>query len=140
MASYNKGEMPEALATRDGFSTFADILVTEAIEGGAQGELTIMRHSLNPLGIVHGGCLATLADTVAGVAVYVATGSMCVTVNYTLNFLRPALGTGEKIYCRAMPEKLGRTLCVYRVSLTDDGGGEVAVGTFTFFRKDSKEV
>ncbi len=133
MDSYSKLDA-ERIAHKDAFSAYNNIRVTETREDGtAVGELTVTEHSLNPHGIVHGGCLATLADTVAGWAVAIGTGQASVTVNYGMNFLRPAKGSNKKIVCRAEPEKLGRTLCVYRVTLTDDAGKEVATGNFTFF-------
>lgn len=115
------------------FSAHNGITVTRIEDGVAEGELAITPQTLNHMGIVHGGCLATLADTVAGVAVDAQQQMLCVTVNYSLSFLRPAHGEGKKIYCKATPHKLGRTLCVYGVSLTDDDGKEVAAGSFTFF-------
>lgn len=121
------------------FSSYNGITVTQVKDGVGVGELAITPHSLNPMGIVHGGCLAALADTVAGVAVAVGQRSRCVTVNYSLSFLRPAKGEGKKIVCTATPHKLGHTLCVYGVSLTDDGGKEVASGTFTFFLMGAAE-
>lgn len=136
MASYSKGasfSVKEGKA-EDAFSVYNHVVVTQFFEdGSAEGELQIHPESLNIYGIVHGGCLATLADTVGGSAVSAATGQYPVTVNYAFNFLRPAKGTNQKIVCRATPEKLGRTLCVYHVSLTDDQGVEVANGNFTFF-------
>lgn len=117
----------------DPFSKKNGISVTGIKDGVGYGELVITPGSLNPMGLVHGGCLAALADTVAGSAVIAVTGHVCVTVNYGMSFLRAALGTGKKIYCRAAPRKVGRTLCVYDVSLTDDSGEEVAGGDFTFF-------
>ena len=122
------------IAQADSFSAYNNIRVTKVgADGVAEGVLTVTEHSLNPHGIVHGGCLASLADTVAGWAVARATGSACVTVNYGMNFLRPAKGSYKTITCRAEPEKLGRTLCVYRVTLSGDDGKEVATGNFTFF-------
>lgn len=101
-------------------------------DGRAQGELRVAKTSLNPLGIVHGGCLATLADSVAGYAAIAATGRQCVTVNYALNFIRPAKGSNKKIVCLATPRRLGRTLCVYEIKLLDDEQEVVATGDFTF--------
>ena len=71
-----------------------------------------------------------------GWAVYFATGKPSVTVNYAFSFLRPALGTNKKLYCRAVPEKLGGRLCVYRQIITDEEGVEVANGNFTFYLMD----
>lgn len=133
MDSCNKIDL-EALKTRTGFSTYNQIQITDfPPEGGALGELTVNPNSLNPRGIVHGGCLAALADTVAGVATVRDTGHTCVTMNYCFNFLRPATATNRKILCRAEPEKLGKTVCIYRVILTDDEDRAVATGSFTFF-------
>lgn len=143
MDSYNKITTDEALLrefqdtnTRDADSMFApynDISITEAGPEGARGELIVSRHSLNPHGLVHGGALAALADTVGGAATYAAYRQGCVTVNYSLSFLHPAKGITKKISCLATPLQLGNRLCVYRVSLTDDQGCEVATGNFTFY-------
>lgn len=122
-----------------GFTTYNGLRITGVIDSIGYGEFDITPERLNPMGIVHGGCLAALADTVAGTAACCAVGKPCVTVNYCFNFLRPALGTGQKIYCRAKPQKVGRTLCVYIATLTDDSGSEVAAGTFTFFHTPDTE-
>lgn len=106
------------------------ITVTAARPGYAEGVLEVRPTSSNPWGTVHGGCLYTLADTVAGTAAC-AHGASCVTVSGTLEFLRPA--TGPVIQCVATPKKQGQTLSVMQVVLTNDAGKEVATGTFTFF-------
>ncbi len=143
MASYNKITNDEVLLlefqernTRDAESMFAPyngISITEAGPEGARGELLVSTHSLNPHGLVHGGALAALADTVGGAATYAAYRQGCVTVNYSLSFLRPAGGNNQKIRCLATPVQLGNRLCVYRMSLTDDQAREVATGNFTFY-------
>lgn len=99
-------------------------------DGTGEGVLEVGETSHNPQGTVHGGCLYTLADTVAGVAVAAACGKPCVTASGTLEFLRPA--TGTKVFCSASPKKLGRLLCVMQVELTGETGKTVATGTFTF--------
>ena len=129
----------EAIARYDPFSSHNNIRVTAAYaDGSGEGELIVTRESLNPHGIVHGGCLAALADSVGGWTASSAQHRTCVTVNYAFHFLRPAMGTNQKIRCRATPEKTGRTLSVYHVSLTDDEGLEVATGNFTFFMMDKR--
>ena len=50
------------------FSTNSRIFVTRIEQGCAEGVLHADESSLNPNGIVHGGCLVTLADTVAGLS------------------------------------------------------------------------
>lgn len=113
------------------FSSDVHVRIEEIGVGYARGVLDVHPINLNLLGIVHGGCLATLADTVAGMGV-VASGYSVVTANYGLNFLRPA--TGKQIRCIARAEKMGRTLCVMHVDLynDDDPDHKVASGNFTF--------
>lgn len=105
-------------------------LVSLTPEGVAVGELDVVPEVLNIWGIVHGGALATLADTIAGSGVAAATGYGCVTVNYNINFLRPAAGT--KITCTARPVKLGKHLCVMRAELTNEQNELVADSELTF--------
>ena len=136
MASCNKKNIldAQAIAEKDPFSTRNNIRVTATYEDGSgEGELIVTRESLNPHGIVHGGCLAALADSVGGWTASSAQHRTCVTVNYAFHFLRPAMGTSRKIRCRAAPVKLGRTLCVYHVVLLDDADTVVASGDFTYF-------
>ena len=130
--------MPERhFLSGDPYAAYNHMKVTDIFDdGSAVGELTVCPESLNPHGIIHGGCLASLADTVGGWAVYFATGKPSVTVNYAFSFLRPALGTNKKLYCRAVPEKLGGRLCVYRQIITDEEGVEAANGNFTFYLMD----
>ena len=98
--------------------------------GLARGVLVGGPNSLNPHGMIHGGALATLADTVGGCCAC-SKGGQCVTASSTMEFLRPAWG--GRIYCEATPKKLGRKLSVIQVTLTDEQEKVVATGTFTFF-------
>ena len=112
------------------FSYENGMLVTHAEPGLVRGELTVSENSVNPHGMVHGGALTTLADTVAGTAAC-AHGASCVTVSGSMEFLRPA--TGPTIRCVATPKKQGGILSVMQVVLTNTEGKDVATGTFTFF-------
>lgn len=117
----------------DGYAAASHITITSMGEGCASGELEVKPDSLNPYGMVHGGCLATLADTVAGVAVH-SSGMACVTLNCSMNYLRPA--GGSKIYCEAAVQKAGRTIQVCEARLTNSQGECVASGTFTYYIVD----
>ena len=112
------------------FSYENGILLTDIEPGWAKGELTVGPDSINPHGNVHGGALATLADTVSGCCAC-SRGGSCVTANCSMEFLRPA--TGSKIYCEATPKKMGRSLSVIQLVITNDKGAVVATGTYTFF-------
>ena len=52
----------------------------------------------------------------------------------TVTHVEPA--SGKKIFCVATPKKMGRTLSVIQVVLTNDQDVVVATGTFTFFMMD----
>ena len=117
------------------FAPYNHITVTRIENREAEGTLEIRSESLNPMGIVHGGALVALADTVCGVAAW-SSGRVCVTLDCSMQYLAP--GTGKTITCVATPKKLGRTILVYDAALTDDTGRLVATGTYTFFAKEQR--
>lgn len=112
------------------FSYENGVTVTKIEPGRAEGVLAVGPNSINPYGIVHGGALATLIDTVSGCCAC-SKGGACVTAGCSMEFLRPA--TGPSITCVAIPKKLGRTLSVVQAELRDAKGVLVATGTYTFF-------
>lgn len=138
MDSYAEQNKPEfCLALLDAVNTPGQLpdhihcrLTHLTSDGSAAGELEILPENQNPWGTVHGGALATLADTVAGSGVVAATGCACVTVNYSMNYLRPA--TGRRITCTVRPVKLGRQICVMHADLSNEQGESVAISEFTF--------
>ena len=76
-------------------------------------------------GFVHGGALASIADSAAGYAAFSLfdAGSAPLTVEYKLNILRP--GQGERMVARARVVKPGRTLTVVQADVyAVDGGCE----------------
>ena len=115
------------------FASANHIKIVKVERGYAEAELTVAPESLNPIGIVHGGCLATLADTVTGTAAHTH-GKIGVTLDCTLSFLAPA--TGRKIRGVSHVLKAGRTIIVCDVELFDEAENKVATGTFTFYMKD----
>lgn len=118
------------------FSSENGIHITLSRPNYAEGQLDVSSSSLNLHGTVHGGCLYTLADCVAGTAAIAHTGKRGVTVNSSMEFLRPA--TGSVITCTATPKKAGRMLCVMQVELRDEKQELVATGTFTFYLFEPK--
>lgn len=116
------------------FSYESGVLVTHLEPGLARGVLEAGPNSINPHGKIHGGALATLADTVGGCCAC-SKGGLCVTASSTMEFLRPA--DGPRIFCTATPKKMGYYLSVIQVELTNAAGETVATGTFTFFMSHS---
>ena len=131
MDSYSK--LLELVNTSGCFAPANHMYVTELRpDHSAVGVLEVQPSSLNPIGIVHGGALVTLADTVCGTAAF-TTGHMCVTLDCSMQYLAPA--SGARISCTATPWRLGKTVLVYEAVLTDDTGRTVATGVYTFFAK-----
>ena len=115
------------------FAPLIGVVVTRIWDRKAEGYLDVTPDVLNPMGIVHGGAMGTLADTVAGCAAFTC-GQVCVTLDCTMQYLAP--GTGSRLFCRAEPKKLGKTILVYDIVITNDQGQMVATGTYTFFAKE----
>ena len=133
MDSYS--ELLEVVNRPGRFATHSGVTITRIEGREAEGRLTIRPETLNPMSIVHGGALVTLADTVAGCAAFTC-GRVCVTLDCNMQYLAP--GTGSYIHCHAIPKKLGKTILVYDAILTNDQGQTVATGTYTFFAKEIK--
>jgi uncharacterized protein (TIGR00369 family) len=82
--------------------------------------------------VVHGGVLATLADTAGGFASFLAApaGSRVVTIEMKINFLE-AVERGE-VRADARVLRLGKTTSVVDCELTDAGGRLVGKALMTF--------
>ena len=102
----------EAIARYDPFSSHNNIRVTATYEDGSgEGELIVTRESLNPHGIVHGGCLAALADSVGGWTASSAQHRTCVTVNYAPP--RNVWSTPRTSHRKQGPEQWLRALSIH---------------------------
>ena len=122
-------KLKASINEKPGFSVHNGLKITKLEYGCCEGEMQIRPESLNSIGIVHGGCLVSLADNVAGMAIC-STGVNTITVDCNFSFLRAA--KGSYVRCVAQPEKLGGKLAVIRCVLTDDQDKTVATGQFTF--------
>ena len=82
---------------------------------------------------VHGGVLATLADTTAVYALLreLWPAQTVSSIDFTLNFLRPAMLEGGELLARATILRRGRSVAVCEVELSQ-GARLVAKGLFTY--------
>ena len=125
--------------TRNSASPFAHrlgIYVEEIGPGYARAVKDITAEDANPVGVAHGGCYFSLADTACGSAMS-SHGYLCVTVNSTYNFMRSAK-LGDRLVAEARETKSGRTLCFYEVDVRDQNGTLLGNGIFTFYKLDQK--
>jgi uncharacterized protein (TIGR00369 family) len=78
---------------------------------------------LQPMGIVHGGVYATLAEGMTSEATFRAVypdGNIAVGMSNQTSFLRPI--TGGTIHAEARRRHRGRTTWLWEVDFTDDNG------------------
>lgn len=114
-----------------GFAKHTGIEVLEAENGHAVGRIVLNEVHRNPIGSIHGGCIFTLVDTIAGTA-FVTTGKSCTTLSSNIDFLSAAIKSRELI-ARATPTRIGNHIAVFEVSVTDDREVLIAKATVTFY-------
>ena len=124
----------ELISGSRNFASVNHVRITKLEPGYCEAELEVAPESLNFMGNIHGGCLATLADTCAGGASRTL-GKSCVTLSSNMNYLAP--GAGSRIRAQGRVVKGGKTIVVTDVILLDDQDVKVASATFTFFLKDA---
>ena len=124
---------------RNSASPFAQrlgIVVDEISLGYARVHMDVKYEDTNPLGLAHGGCYFSLADTASGSAM-ASRGYYAVTLNASYSYLRSAK-IGSRIIAEARETKAGRTISVYDVQVKDQDGTLLGTGTFTFYRLEQK--
>lgn len=97
---------------RQGIVGHLGIEVDELGEGWIQTSLRPGPHHTQQDGFVHAGVLATMADLSGGFAAHtlVAEKERVLTVEFKINFLRPALG--DRILCRSKVLKKGKSITI----------------------------
>ncbi len=116
----------------NGFIKYMGIEYLECGPGRAAGRLRLDDKVKNPFGMAHGGCLFSLADTIAGTAA-MTRGNYVTTLAASVEYLRPGQNT-EFIYANAEEIKNGKTISVYDVYITDDNGKKLAKVTLSFYK------
>ncbi|MCI6737625.1 MAG: PaaI family thioesterase [Intestinibacter sp.] len=115
----------------EGFTMVNGIKITKVSEGYAEGEIEITDNHLNMSKGIHGGCIFSLADSVAGSAVW-SRGKKATTSNSNISFLRPTFGV-KKLIAKAKEVKYGKNLLVYDVDVEDEKNRLIARATVTYF-------
>jgi 1,4-dihydroxy-2-naphthoyl-CoA hydrolase len=114
--------------------TFAGVLgmeFTHLTPDRVEATLKVRQELKQPWGIVHGGAVMTLADTVAGAGAYMNLGQdqETVTVEMKINLIG-AVREGT-IRAEALPLHRGRTTSIWQARITDATGRLVAVSLST---------
>ncbi|WP_294150550.1 PaaI family thioesterase [uncultured Clostridium sp.] len=119
---------PDAVDFRDKIG----MVTLERRPGYAKCEIEIKPWHLNVLGVIHGGVLFSLADTVSGTAAAASGEYRVTTVSGNINYLRAGKNT-SKITAEAVEVKNGKTFSVCDAKIFDDKGTLLATTTMTFY-------
>ncbi|MEA2295185.1 MAG: hypothetical protein QOE86_2824 [Solirubrobacteraceae bacterium] len=104
--------------------------ILEVGDGEVRFACTPDESTANPMGMVHGGTLCTLLDTVAGCALHTTlpAGSAFSTIEIKVSFLR-ALTPGTRLQAHGKVIRRGRNVAFAEGSAIDDQGRLVGTAT-----------
>jgi len=97
------------------FSRLIGAELTAVGKDHAELTLAIQEHHTQQHGFVHGGVLSYLADNALTFAGGLALGGNALTVEFKINYTRPALGT--QVLARARADSVGKRTAVCRCEL-----------------------
>ena len=115
-----------------GLPGFLGIAIDTVEPGSLVASLEVGDHLLNPLGVIHGGVIATLVDHVLGAALYpyLEDGAWVATTEFKLNLLRPV--RGGRLAAVATIRSMTRRTAVVQIEVTNEGQDvALAQGTVT---------
>lgn len=114
------------------FNNYLGIRLVRFHAEGVEIECPLRPELMNAAGVLHGGVAATMADVAVGMALTRHLGGTraATTVELKINYLRPV--TGGKIVACSHLLKVGSSLCVGRVDLTDAESQLVGAALVTY--------
>lgn len=104
---------------------------TRIERGLAQFECLPDESAYNPIGVVHGGLVCTLADSVAGCAVHTTldAGIGYTSIDITVNYLRPVTVDSGPLVAVGRVTKPGRRVALAAAEIHDGAGRLVATAS-----------
>ena len=126
LGAMQRGEVPPPpIASLLGFA------VCELEVGRVVFECTPDQSHYNPIGMVHGGLICTLADTVIGCAVHTTLdqGFTYTSIDLDVSYLRPVTGTSGVLRATGRVTKPGRRVAFAAADIVDGTDKVVATAT-----------
>ncbi len=115
-----------------GFDALYGLEVLEVTDDLVRAQVAVRDELRQPFGLVHGGVLASIAETLASLGtavVVIPEGNAAMGSANSTSFLRPILdGT---IHARALRRHRGRTTWIWDIEITDDAGRLCALTRMT---------
>lgn len=127
----------EQVVHNNPYASTLGIEILEIWEGYVRSRVKKRRELENIYGDLHGGCLYTIADNMAGVAAG-SYGYYVTTINGSMQYLKAGRNT-EYVYCDAEVIKPGKTISVVQVRITDDKGMLLNTAEFNYFNLRKKD-
>jgi len=127
----------DELQQRLGHSAFIDFLNLTVLSADPEKEEVVMRAAMRPefergrgTGQWHGGPIAAIIDTVGDYALVMLLGRPLPTVNFRVDYLRPAIDTALTVTARV--RRSGRLVGVVDIDVSNEKGQLVAIGRATY--------
>lgn len=120
------------------FAMLLGIKLTRVHNDGVTIECTVRHDLTNSAGVAHGGVAATLADAAVGMALqrYFRGKRPISTVEMKINYFLPA--SAGRMLARARLLRIGSTLCVGSVDLTDARRRQLGTALVTYMLLDAR--
>jgi uncharacterized protein (TIGR00369 family) len=135
-------ESVESIFYQANFIRDLEIRLDKFAEGICETSLVVQERLLQQHGFIHGGVIATMADHTAGGAARSVSGDKDVlTVEFKINYLRPAIG--DRLRCTASVLRAGKTVIVAESLVYASNAGKealVAKLTETLFLADDPKA
>jgi acyl-CoA thioesterase len=114
------------------FSVLVGLEVEKLYEGGAVLGMTVKEHHLQIHNVVHGGVIASLADTAGAIAAYTmsAVGAELATIELKINYLLPI--ADGKVEAEGRVLRAGRNFIVVECDIRNPQGQLAAKALMTF--------
>lgn len=122
------------------FAALLRMKLTRVHRDGVTIECALRHELTNSADVAHGGIAATLADAAVGTALNRHFGGRrpLTTVEMKINYFLPA--SEGRIFARARLLRVGSTLCVGSVDLTDSQGSQLGAALVTYMLLDARRA
>jgi uncharacterized protein (TIGR00369 family) len=128
-----KGQLQQRLA----HSTFIDFMGLIVLSADPAAQEVVMRAPMRPefergkgTGQWHGGPIAAVIDTVGDFALVMLLGRPLPTINFRVDYLRPAIATDLMVTARV--RRAGKSVGVVDVDVANEAGQLLAIGRATY--------
>jgi uncharacterized protein (TIGR00369 family) len=128
------------LLTRHAFNRLLGFELVRMHRDGLTIQCRLRPELMNSAGSLHGGVSASIADAAVGCALHqhFAGARRFTTVEMKVNYFRPV--TEGQLLARSRLVRVGSTICVGRVDLSDDHRRSVGVAIVTYMVLDAPKA